>query len=73
MLIIDCDVLKLTTSSQILTLTFCAWSLFTTCNLFSKAGMHIYARAVARGKRVQSNIGGKNHAIIMPDASMMIL
>ncbi|VVA35939.1 PREDICTED: methylmalonate-semialdehyde [Prunus dulcis] len=34
------------------------------------AWMHIYARAVARGKRVQSNIGGKNHAIIMPDASM---
>lgn len=34
------------------------------------AGMHIYARAAARGKRVQSNIGGKNHAIIMPDASM---
>ncbi|XP_062143677.1 uncharacterized protein LOC133851332 isoform X1 [Alnus glutinosa] len=34
------------------------------------SGMHIYARAAARGKRVQSNIGGKNHAIIMPDASM---
>ncbi|EEF29994.1 methylmalonate-semialdehyde dehydrogenase, putative [Ricinus communis] len=32
--------------------------------------MHIQARAAARGKRVQSNIGGKNHAIIMPDASM---
>lgn len=34
------------------------------------AGMHIYARAASRGKRVQSNIGGKNHAIVMPDASM---
>ncbi|XP_009364800.2 uncharacterized protein LOC103954704 [Pyrus x bretschneideri] len=34
------------------------------------AGMHIHARAVAGGKRVQSSIGGKNHAIIMPDASM---
>ncbi|KAG2694393.1 hypothetical protein I3760_08G141600 [Carya illinoinensis] len=34
------------------------------------AGMHIYARAAARGKHVQSNIGGKNHAIIMPDASV---
>ncbi|KAJ7953503.1 Methylmalonate-semialdehyde dehydrogenase [Quillaja saponaria] len=34
------------------------------------AGMHIYARAAARGKRVQSNTGGKNHAIIMPDAIM---
>ncbi|KAB5557028.1 hypothetical protein DKX38_007937 [Salix brachista] len=45
-------------------------SLFTTCNLFSKAGLHIYARAAARGKRVQSNIRGKKHAIIMPDASI---
>ncbi|KAM7529380.1 hypothetical protein LguiB_032790 [Lonicera macranthoides] len=34
------------------------------------AGMHIYARAAARGKRVQSNMGAKNHAIIMPDASV---
>ncbi|XP_057962119.1 uncharacterized protein LOC131153671 isoform X2 [Malania oleifera] len=34
------------------------------------AGMHIYAQAAARGKRVQSNMGAKNHVIIMPDASM---
>ncbi|KAJ6412919.1 hypothetical protein OIU84_005869 [Salix udensis] len=34
------------------------------------AGLHIYARAAARGKRVQSNIGGKKHAITMPDASI---
>ncbi|XP_022739710.1 uncharacterized protein LOC111291869 isoform X5 [Durio zibethinus] len=34
------------------------------------AGMHIYARAAARGKRVQSNVGGNNHAIIMSDASI---
>ncbi|KAF8390186.1 hypothetical protein HHK36_024708 [Tetracentron sinense] len=34
------------------------------------AGMHIYARAAAKGKRVQSNMGAKNHAIIMPDASI---
>ncbi|KAJ9705582.1 hypothetical protein PVL29_003582 [Vitis rotundifolia] len=33
-------------------------------------GMYIYARASAKGKRVQSNIGAKNHAIVMPDASM---
>ncbi|XP_072951656.1 uncharacterized protein [Typha angustifolia] len=33
------------------------------------AGMHIYARAAAKGKRVQSNMGAKNHAIILPDAS----
>ncbi|KAF3955686.1 hypothetical protein CMV_019119 [Castanea mollissima] len=34
-----------------------------------KARMHIYARAVAKGKRVQSNMGAKNHAIVMPDAN----
>ncbi|KAJ1434895.1 Methylmalonate-semialdehyde dehydrogenase [Sesbania bispinosa] len=33
------------------------------------AGMHIYARAAAKGKRVQSNMGAKNHAVVMPDAS----
>nr|AAC03055.1 methylmalonate semi-aldehyde dehydrogenase [Oryza sativa Japonica Group] len=32
------------------------------------AGMHIYSRASAKGKRVQSNMGAKNHAIILPDA-----
>ncbi|RVW58367.1 Methylmalonate-semialdehyde dehydrogenase [acylating], mitochondrial [Vitis vinifera] len=35
----------------------------------SRDGMYIYARASAKGKRVQSNIGAKNHAIVMPDAS----
>ncbi|KEH36458.1 methylmalonate-semialdehyde dehydrogenase [Medicago truncatula] len=34
------------------------------------AGMHIYARAAAKGKRVQSNMGAKNHAVVMPDASV---
>ncbi|XP_012454728.1 methylmalonate-semialdehyde dehydrogenase [acylating], mitochondrial [Gossypium raimondii] len=34
------------------------------------AGIHIYARAAAGGKRIQSTIGGKNHAIIMSDASI---
>eukprot|EP01018_Ginkgo_biloba_P037317 Gb_14990 [translate_table: standard] len=34
------------------------------------AGMHIYARASAKGKRVQSNMGAKNHAVIMPDANI---
>lgn len=34
------------------------------------AGMHIYARASAKGKRVQCNMGAKNHAIIMPDANV---
>ncbi|XP_027162042.1 methylmalonate-semialdehyde dehydrogenase [acylating], mitochondrial-like [Coffea eugenioides] len=34
------------------------------------AGMHIYARAAAKGKRVQSNMGAKNHGIVMPDANV---
>ncbi|KAH9657465.1 methylmalonate-semialdehyde dehydrogenase (acylating) [Citrus sinensis] len=34
------------------------------------AGMHIYARASAKGKRVQSNMGAKNHGIVLPDANM---
>ncbi|XP_010277564.1 PREDICTED: methylmalonate-semialdehyde dehydrogenase [acylating], mitochondrial-like isoform X2 [Nelumbo nucifera] len=34
------------------------------------AGMHIIARAAARGKRIQSNMGTKNYAVIMPDASV---
>ncbi|KAF3947795.1 hypothetical protein CMV_026125 [Castanea mollissima] len=34
-----------------------------------EAGMHIYARASAKGKRVQSNMGAKNNAIVMPDAN----
>ncbi|KAF9603292.1 hypothetical protein IFM89_034641 [Coptis chinensis] len=34
------------------------------------AGMHIYSRAAAKGKRVQANMGAKNHAIIVPDANI---
>ncbi|KAM5548440.1 methylmalonate-semialdehyde dehydrogenase [acylating], mitochondrial-like [Rosa sericea] len=34
------------------------------------AGAYIYSRASAKGKRIQSNVGAKNHAIVMPDASM---
>lgn len=33
------------------------------------AGKHIYTRASAQGKRVQANLGAKNHAVIMPDAA----
>ncbi|KAI4296459.1 hypothetical protein L6164_036416 [Bauhinia variegata] len=33
-------------------------------------GAYVYARASAKGKRVQSNIGAKNHAVVMPDARM---
>ncbi|XP_022132678.1 uncharacterized protein LOC111005478 isoform X2 [Momordica charantia] len=36
----------------------------------STAGKNIHARAAATGKQVQSNLGGKSHAIIMPDADM---
>ncbi|CAG2100389.1 unnamed protein product, partial [Medioppia subpectinata] len=33
------------------------------------AGKYIYARGSANGKRVQSNMGAKNHGVIMPDAN----
>ena len=33
------------------------------------AGEHIYKRASATGKRVQANMGAKNHTAILPDAS----
>lgn len=32
------------------------------------AGEYIFARGTANGKRVQANMGAKNHAVIMPDA-----
>ena len=32
------------------------------------AGRHIYSRGAANGKRVQSNMGAKNHAVVMEDA-----
>lgn len=32
------------------------------------AGEHIYRRASATGKRVQANMGAKNHGVILPDA-----
>lgn len=34
------------------------------------AGGYVYARASAKGKRIQSNVGAKNHAVVMPDASV---
>ena len=33
------------------------------------AGKYIYERGSKNGKRVQSNMGAKNHGVIMPDAS----
>ncbi|MEW5318280.1 MAG: hypothetical protein WDW38_009513 [Sanguina aurantia] len=34
------------------------------------AGRHIYTRGCANGKRVQSNMGAKNHAVVMQDADV---
>ncbi|KAG9047786.1 hypothetical protein FS837_001494 [Tulasnella sp. UAMH 9824] len=34
-----------------------------------KAGKHIYERGTQNGKRVQANLGAKNHALIMPDCN----
>lgn len=34
-----------------------------------RAGKYIYTRGTANGKRVQANLGAKNHGIIMPDAN----
>ena len=34
-----------------------------------RAGTHIYERGTKNGKRVQSNMGAKNHGVIMPDAN----
>merc|ERR1712012_407763 len=34
-----------------------------------QAGRHIYQRGSSNGKRVQCNMGAKNHGVIMPDAN----
>lgn len=34
----------------------------------NKAGEYIYARGSANGKRIQANLGAKNHATLLPDA-----
>ncbi|KAF8424584.1 Aldehyde/histidinol dehydrogenase [Tirmania nivea] len=34
-----------------------------------KAGKYIYTRGSEKGKRVQANLGAKNHACVMPDAN----
>jgi len=33
------------------------------------AGQHIYERGNKNGKRVQANLGAKNHGVVMPDAN----
>eukprot|EP01027_Heterolobosea_sp_BB2_P005355 GEZU01008203.1.p2 GENE.GEZU01008203.1~~GEZU01008203.1.p2 ORF type:complete len:238 (+),score=99.29 GEZU01008203.1:151-864(+) len=35
----------------------------------NEAGKYIFARGTANGKRVQANMGAKNHAVIVPDAN----
>ena len=35
----------------------------------NKAGEYIYTRGSANGKRVQANLGAKNHAAVMPDCN----
>ena len=37
-------------------------------NLVSQ-GKHVYERGCKNGKRVQSNMGAKNHGVLMPDAN----
>ncbi|XP_012256248.2 probable methylmalonate-semialdehyde dehydrogenase [acylating], mitochondrial [Athalia rosae] len=34
-----------------------------------QAGKYIYERGSAKGKRVQCNLGAKNHCVVMPDAN----
>ena len=34
----------------------------------NKAGEHIFDRGTRNGKRVQANLGAKNHAVVLPDA-----
>ncbi|CAO1630283.1 unnamed protein product [Sympodiomycopsis kandeliae] len=34
-----------------------------------RAGAHIYNRGISNGKRVQANLGAKNHCVVMPDAN----
>lgn len=34
----------------------------------NQGGEYIYKTGCANGKRVQSNMGAKNHAVVMPDA-----
>lgn len=38
-------------------------------SLCDSQGRYIYERGSMNGKRVQSNMGAKNHGVIMPDAN----
>ena len=44
--------------------------MFTKCSAGGDtAGRHIFERGSKNGKRVQSNMGAKNHGVILPDAN----
>ncbi|QRW26300.1 aldehyde dehydrogenase family protein [Rhizoctonia solani] len=38
-----------------------------------KAGRHIFERGTMNGKRVQSNLGAKNHGVILPDGMGVVI
>ena len=38
-------------------------------SIISDKGEYIYERGSKNGKRVQSNMGAKNHGVVMPDAN----
>lgn len=46
---------------------FCVW--LVTLQVLFLQGKYIYERGSRNGKRVQSNMGAKNHGVVMPDAN----
>jgi len=46
---------------------FFVW--YATLQILSLQGKYIYERGSRNGKRVQSNMGAKNHGVVMPDAN----
>ena len=43
--------------------------LYATLQILLLQGKYIYERGSHNGKRVQSNMGAKNHGVVMPDAN----
>lgn len=43
--------------------------IFLRVNVLCIKGKYIYERGSKNGKRVQSNMGAKNHGVVMPDAN----
>ena len=46
---------------------FFVW--YATLQVLFLQGKYIYERGSRNGKRVQSNMGAKNHGVVMPDAN----